>query len=613
MELINSIAAVAVLRMNQVLEKQGKELLADFTLLKEKLEHTDAAGFMQVMKGGAGENYRTAVNCCLEKNTAAQNVLDLAIAQLLYPELTTALKQATGFGVTLRNGFLMDGIEVPPYADLCAAWRLLTRLLYADRKAEPFFDVPLWADGGLLDFLCEMPLPENTNDFFTKQTNAQLTELLQGYSVISLLGASEAMCELQCCSCARELGIGTVVCSLRELTPKNAEKVIFLSGRRALLTGCILVFTGVGADSLKRIGMTERDFYDFCVAPWEKAKLRICLCMADTGASVYRSKTSVLFHIKQPKRKTYHALLEEKAAFYGYSGRDAIKSMLRTEMRDAPSGAVIVPPEQMTMEQLILPADKKDILLKICNFVWQEERVYEQWNMESRYAYGKGAAALFTGPPGTGKTMAAYCIANQLDMLLYKVDLSQVSDKYIGETEKHLKQIFEYAQKYNVVLFFDEADSIFSKRTEIKDSKDKHANTEVSFILQKIEEYDGVVLLATNHRSNIDEAFMRRMKYVIEFTPPDVQTRKDIWKSSFSEEIPLEDIDYDYLAEHIELSGGYIKNIVLNAAFMAAGCQETLGMKHILSAVCNEYQKLGKNMDGGAFGEYAHLLPQEKV
>ena len=184
--------------------------------------------------------------------------------------------------------------------------------------------------------------------------------------------------------------------------------------------------------------------------------------------------------------------------------------------------------------------------------------------------------------------MAAGCIANEVSLPLYKINLSQVVDKYIGETEKKLEVVFKYAQDTNSILFFDEADALFSKRSEVKDAKDKYANTEVSYILQRLEQHDGIVILATNFLNNIDEAFMRRMKYVIQFQIPDYDTRLAIWKSVFRKDTPIGNVNFEYLAKKIELSGGYIKNIALNAAFYASQEADRITMKHILACAENE-------------------------
>ena len=205
--------------------------------------------------------------------------------------------------------------------------------------------------------------------------------------------------------------------------------------------------------------------------------------------------------------------------------------------------------------------------------------------------------------------MTVHALAGQLGLELYKVDLSQVVDKYVGETEKRLEEVFTKAQKSNMILFFDEADAVMSKRSEVKDSKDKYANTEISFILQRIEEYDGIVFLATNNLQNIDTAFMRRIRYVINFNLPDKDTRKEIWMHAFGDSVPLmDDIDYEFLAEKFELSGGEIKNIVLNAVFYGAADKGKVGMEHIMKAVFRESTKLKRIAFDGDYGGYAYLL-----
>ncbi|MEG0340169.1 MAG: ATP-binding protein [Oscillospiraceae bacterium] len=260
-----------------------------------------------------------------------------------------------------------------------------------------------------------------------------------------------------------------------------------------------------------------------------------------------------------------------------------------------------------TLEDLKLPPEQKDMLQNLCNHVLYRHQVYDTWGMEKCYPYGRGVSALFTGPPGTGKTMGAHILSSLLQMQLYRIDLSQVVDKYIGETEKRLEEIFNTAEKSNVILFFDEADAIFGKRSEVNDAKDKYANTETSYILQRIEDYDGIVILATNYKKNIDEAFMRRIRYLVEFPLPNIQIREEIWRGAFAKQVPLQSIDFSYLARQFELSGGNIKNIVLNATFLAAGEHSPVTMSHILSCVRNENQKLGRPMLAQDFAEYGIL------
>jgi SpoVK/Ycf46/Vps4 family AAA+-type ATPase len=215
-------------------------------------------------------------------------------------------------------------------------------------------------------------------------------------------------------------------------------------------------------------------------------------------------------------------------------------------------------------------------------------------------ALGKGLNVLFSGPPGTGKTMAGDVIANELSLTLYKIDLSQVVSKYIGETEKNLERIFTAAQSTNAILFFDEADALFGKRSEVKDAHDRYANIEVGYLLQKMEEYEGVAILATNLRSHMDDAFVRRMHAIVEFPFPDEMHRRRIWEVLFPPEAPLgEDVDFWSLAREVRLAGGNIKTIVLTAAFYAAAEGSRIGMAHLLLAARREYQKMGRTWDEG--------------
>lgn len=260
-------------------------------------------------------------------------------------------------------------------------------------------------------------------------------------------------------------------------------------------------------------------------------------------------------------------------------------------------------------EDLILPMDQKQHLKNACNHIKYKHIVYDRWGFDKKLSYGKGLSILFSGPPGTGKTMAAQVIASELKLEMYKVDLSQMVSKYVGETEKNLSKVFEEAGKCNCILFFDETDALFGKRSEVKDSHDKYANIQTSFLLQKMEEYQGVAVMTTNYLQNIDHAFLRRINYIIHFPFPDAQQRQQIWESMFPRETPLsEKIDFRYLADQFELSGGHIKNIALSAAFLAADHDEKVMMKHIITAVKVEMDKLGKVLLKEDFGEYGFYL-----
>ncbi|MFP3153549.1 AAA family ATPase [Lachnospiraceae bacterium ZAX-1] len=257
--------------------------------------------------------------------------------------------------------------------------------------------------------------------------------------------------------------------------------------------------------------------------------------------------------------------------------------------------------------QLILPNYQKDLLVTACNQVKYKHQVYSVWGMEQSIAYGKGISMVFAGPPGTGKTMAAQILAKEIGLELYKVELATVVSKYIGETEKNLAAIFAQARAGQFILFFDEADSLFSKRTEVKDSNDKYSNMEAAFMLQKIEEYEGITILATNYLQNFDEAFKRRMKFIIDFPFPDRESRRQIWAIGFPEKMPVEDMDLDYLSG-FELSGSNIRQAILYGAFLAVERNGVVEMRDVLSGIRQEYAKQGKILSKEAMGEYYVLL-----
>jgi AAA+ superfamily predicted ATPase len=244
---------------------------------------------------------------------------------------------------------------------------------------------------------------------------------------------------------------------------------------------------------------------------------------------------------------------------------------------------------------IVLPKEILDQLRELCSRVAERRRVLGEWGFGRKLSLGKGVSALFAGPSGTGKTMAAEIVANELELELYKIDLSGIVSKYIGETEKNLDRIFTTAETANAILFFDEADALFGKRSEVRDSHDRYANIEISYLLQKMEQYEGIAILATNLRQNLDDAFLRRLQIVVEFPFPDEQLRRQIWEQLFPPETPrTEDINFDLLAQQFRLAGGNIKNIVLGSAFLAAANGGRVEMKHLLQSAQREYQKLGR-------------------
>lgn len=253
-------------------------------------------------------------------------------------------------------------------------------------------------------------------------------------------------------------------------------------------------------------------------------------------------------------------------------------------------------PATRTFEELKLPKIQYEQLQKITKMISSREEVMAGWGFGSKFTYGNGMSVLFYGAPGTGKTMAAQVLANALGMPLYRVDLSQLISKYIGETQKNIGKIFDEAEKCDCILLFDEADAIFSKRSDVSDAQDRYSNAETAYLLQRIEQYAGVSILATNLLQNFDEAFRRRISYMVHFPMPDVKLRTELWDSIFPKETPISnEVDALMLAQAFELSGASIKNAALHAALLARAEGCAVGMRHILDGIRNEYGKQGKS------------------
>lgn len=246
-------------------------------------------------------------------------------------------------------------------------------------------------------------------------------------------------------------------------------------------------------------------------------------------------------------------------------------------------------------EDLILPEHQKAVLSQIASHVRNRLKVCDEWGFARKSARGMGLSTLFAGESGTGKTMAAEVLANELHLDLYRIDLSSVVSKYIGETEKNLRKVFDAAEASGAILLFDEADALFGKRSEVKDSHDRYANIEVSYLLQRMEAYTGLAILTTNLKTSLDTAFQRRLRFVVQFTFPDIELREAIWRSVFPAATPTDGLDYRKLAQ-LQVAGGNIRNIALNAAFLAADAGEAVGMVHLLHAAHGEGAKRERSL-----------------
>ncbi len=248
------------------------------------------------------------------------------------------------------------------------------------------------------------------------------------------------------------------------------------------------------------------------------------------------------------------------------------------------------------LSDVILPIAQTKMLNQISSFIRNKRTVYEKWDFKAKVPYGRGITMLFYGSSGTGKTLAASAMANELGLDLYRVDLSRLISKYIGETQKNIGKIFDDAQNCDCILFFDEADALFSKRTDNSDAQDKYSNAEIAYLLQRTEHYDGAIILATNLLQNFDEAFRRRIDFMLHFPLPDERLRQKLWDNIFPPQAPVEDINTGLLAKHIELSGAGIRNCAVNAALIAASEGSTITMAKIIKAAEAEYQKQNKQL-----------------
>lgn len=350
----------------------------------------------------------------------------------------------------------------------------------------------------------------------------------------------------------------------------------------------------------------------------------------DERAAIWRRHAEELpGDIFAPERPDYETMADELASRFHFTAGQIASAWrqslvlaaergdglpVRSDLAEAARGqfrhrlsqhAIAIEPRS-GWKDLILPDEARDLIHEACNRYMLRETVLDGWGFANRVTYGTGVHMLFAGPPGTGKTMAAEVVAGELGLSLYRVDLSRIVSKYIGETEQRLRELFEEARQSGAILFFDEGDALFGKRTEVKDAHDRYANMEAAYLLQLIEAYDGVTILATNLMQNLDEALLRRMSVIVKFPFPGAEDRARIFASLLPAGAPLdEELDLPFLAQRVEVSGGHIKNIVLAAAFLAASERRPIGMIHMIRAAKAELQKLGKIPMRGTFAPYS--------
>jgi AAA+ superfamily predicted ATPase len=575
---------------------------------------------------------------------------------MLYPSFGALLRRYTGYGACVENGYRLEEHAESEMEEMLTAYRLLSVLFETDNSAS-FFQTEHFCDNRILAFLngqddCFLPqgvklqLEENYIDNLNINIpfESELTFAIQNGTAFGIVTKDKTIDTAIVSLCAAKAKKNMIFFNSDFIDKNTWDKMIgqlireskfynagiFISGINEQISKTKInllqmkaeennILWGVGVSmevsrEIKLMCIQNMDIF-FVDNPerserirrWKELFIENGFKGADWTPEELANDIGTKYSLDLIQQKQIINFIRKR------SGKVPAKKEIGIECRkllgiNVPFGTLEEPDEQITMDDLIVPPKQKEILERVCNHIRYEERVYTEWGMEAKYRYGKGVPVLFAGPPGTGKTMAAHVLSNMLDIPLYKIDLSQVSDKYIGETEKHLQKIFDCADENHMLLFFDEADALFGKRSEVKEAKDRYANTEISYILQRIEQFDGIAILATNLRENMDSAFIRRMKYIVDFQMPDKEMREQIWRNGFSEGVPRGELDYDFLAKQFELSGGNIKNIILTATFMAAGRNERVEMSHIFESVENEYYKYSKKMTVEDFGKYGYML-----
>lgn len=605
------------------------------------------------------------------RDTVLQTVLDLCVAVFLWPEFEDCLNDRFGFGPCLHTAALLEGRKGLQYGQIQDYFRRLCRIMQPDPGTEPLQYTRIRADERLLGFLSGFdeinrrlagitvyfgPEDEGTGEAFANEDIIEkgAAYFADGGGVLALTGKGGRRFIAR--HIAKKTGRGFLSLNIRDLI-RRAEREEMSSLCDLLIREAYYLDAGIclyGFDNTFITGgisdrqRGRRDMEALCgllFAPFMAERIPLILCVDDEYMLPGRDMLPGLCVQALPavfsfdeRKKLWQGLFDANdlkfdassfASRYRLNPREAAMAVLEymeqgkkeageesfsrlavsgSGSRDTSPGRIIFP--DVRLEDVKLKDSVKNVLKDTVNAVLSGPVVLEEWGLERKYPYGRGVSLLMAGPPGTGKTMSANAIAGELSLPLYQVNLSDTVDKYIGETEKNLEKAFSFAEKNNAILFFDEADALFGARSEVHDSKDRYANTEISYLLQRMESFDGIVIMATNIKGNIDPAFMRRIRFVAHFENPDEELRRIIWEGCLTEKVPCEDIDIDYLASQFDtFTGSMIKTVFLNACVKAAGEGEKLSMKHLLYAVRQEKEKespVGFSAD--LLGKYAYLI-----
>lgn len=668
MEFLEKVVYTVILRTYYYLEQTGREdSFARFPYLRvlvERLaeETAEQSANQEHRKEIQVDRYRNLLDAAgdgLEGDHVIQTVLDLSLAVMQVPEYAAYLNYYTGNMVTIQLAYELEGIVYPDYTDVTEKLRCLQNICQVDWKKSLCHYAPIEGGSRLLAYLMGNDSMDaalkGKAEWFSWQTKLHPMYIRQEMAeegaaymrkgstvlLISGEGGRRFLAKHIAQRLERDLlfvntGSVPAVC-LPEFEDFRMHLV-----REAFLRGGAVCFYGMTAQLQKELQAEEAVFWEAFVQPFCEAEISVILCTDQkmyfrcpdqslvNGMKLMETTRAEREQVWRGFRELYglevdcvgcsvrFRLLASEIAksveLWRYTkgtGTDETElsricyDMLCAGTEDA-AGTVSYP--SVGLADLKVSVQIQEVLGQICCGVRAGYQIFEEWNLKQQYPYGRAITVLLTGPPGTGKTMTAHVIAKELGVPLYQVDLSHIMDKYIGETEKHLEQVFAFAEKTNMVLFFDEADSLFGKRGEVTEGKDRYANMEVSYILQRIEQFEGIAVMATNFYNNIDKAFLRRMKYVLKYQLPGEAIRHSIWESCLPPELPREELDLGYLARQFEFTGGMIKNVVLHACVMAVYEDCRLNMGHVLRAVQAELEKMERTVPKEIWGEYGDLM-----
>ncbi|MBQ3798121.1 MAG: ATP-binding protein [Butyrivibrio sp.] len=602
----------------------------------------------------------------LGEGSVIRSVVDLALASFYYAEFDEYLMKYFGSRVCLKLAFLLEGQKFPDEREVMGYTYPLVTIFKLSMLGAPVLFQEIKMDDRIVSFLSGSDLPIGRIDTYCElfqhddslhdaYINQKLIDkgaafLGNGGKALQLSGAGGRRFIAK--HIAKRIETDFVFIDLMDITGKGIEHFEHIKNelvREALFQSAGICIYGItdgitGNDNEYKLEILERDIL-LNIIKWG---IPLIICSDTKRPLITRLENKECLILELPETISFD---ERKKVWEGFSvlyGLDIdpneaamryrlsaseVMNMIRglgsiemTDVKDKNTalsklslsttglakslelGRIIY--SGTLLDDVKLKPELKCIIENIIDSAKVDYRVFDEWGLKDNYRYGCAVSALLCGPPGTGKTMSANAIAGELGIPLYQVNLSNVVDKYVGETEKNLERVFAFAEKANVVLFFDEADSLFGKRSEVKDSQDKYANNEISYLLQRIEAYSGIVVMATNIKGNIDPAFMRRIRYVAHFDNPDSEMRRQIWESLITDRIPHEDIDVEYLAEQFDdFTGSIIKTVFLNACSLAAASGEKLAMKHLLRTIKMELSKGNSfSFTIDTLGKYSHLI-----